>query len=250
MTKPGISIVIPAFNEEKFLPAALASIKVAQQKLADQSGAPGIFIGDLPTEVIVVNNASTDRTEDIGRALGAKVVNHSIRNISSVRNAGIRTASFDWIVTIDADSTLSENALVEVVKVMRTGAIGGAFRVKVITHRIEMRIVAFIVQTVVRWMSGISGAMFFFSREEALQIGGFPEDRLVAEDGSFANSLRSLGKERGQKFVYLKSATVGTLDRKEMNLTVIIPAVIQGFRGFFGRKQSLDQLKYWYEPNR
>ncbi len=87
MSAQGISVVIPAYNEELFLPATLLAVKKAANHFFANY--------NLPTEVIVVNNLSTDKTEIIAKNLGATVINHSVRNISSVRNAGI--CLYGWL---------------------------------------------------------------------------------------------------------------------------------------------------------
>lgn len=243
MTKPGISIVIPAYNEEKFLPATLLAAKAAQENLASSLG--------VTSEVIIVNNVSTDRTKEVAISHGAVVIDHPVRNISSVRNAGIKQASYSLIVAIDADSFLPPDGLVKVWRVMQEGPyIGGAFGVKVLTDKVFVKIAAFVIQTGVSWISGIQGAMFFFWREDALSFGGFSEKHLVAEDSIFANALRGHGKSAGKKFLLLKSVKVGTLDRKELPLREILPTMIKVFKAFRNAEQTTDDLKFWYDPKR
>ncbi|MBI5071537.1 glycosyltransferase [Candidatus Falkowbacteria bacterium] len=91
-----ISIIIPAYNEEKLLPRCLKSI----------------FSAKLPEsyEVIVVNNASTDRTEEIARSFtGVKVVNESKKGITKARQAGFLSATGDILVFFDADTLIPED---------------------------------------------------------------------------------------------------------------------------------------------
>jgi glycosyltransferase involved in cell wall biosynthesis len=81
-----ISIIIPAFNEEKLLGETLAHIKLA----AD------IFTGiGWEIELIVCDNNSTDRTADIARAAGANVVFEPVNQISRARNSGAAAAVGD-----------------------------------------------------------------------------------------------------------------------------------------------------------
>ena len=75
-----ISFVVPAFNEEGLLPACLDSIVHSV----------GIAAPDEPYEIVVVNDASTDATREVGLAHGAKVVDVELRQIAGVRNAGAR----------------------------------------------------------------------------------------------------------------------------------------------------------------
>ena len=71
MAARGISIVIPAFNEEAFLPATLTSINLARQLFESETG--------LTSEVIVVNNASTDQTSQVAQTHGAVVIGTNSR---------------------------------------------------------------------------------------------------------------------------------------------------------------------------
>ena len=64
----GISIVIPAYNEEKYLPDCLKSINTAREFLTLKTS--------LASEVILVNNDSTDQTKKVAISLGATVIDH------------------------------------------------------------------------------------------------------------------------------------------------------------------------------
>ena len=205
-----------------------------------------------PTEIVVVNNVSTDQTAQVAAALGARVVECEIRNISAVRNAGIRAAQYSIVVMIDADSFLQDNAFTEVYSLMQKGkTIGGGFNVKFLAKKPLIRILAPIFQFFIRMVAGISGAMFFFDRDSALAFGGFREDRLVAEDSSFSIQLRAYGKIHGQKrFVHLGNVTVGTLDRKDTDFVTIFGWLSQALLAFLGRKQTIKELGYWYDPKR
>ena len=242
-TISGISIVVPAYNEENYITRTLSSIQQAGEHFEAQQG--------LDYESIVVNNASTDRTGECARKCGARVIDHPIRNISSVRNKGIEEAKYELVVTIDADCHLPKEALVQIFERMQAGnCIGGSLGVKVAAQSYGMRVLIFLVQGLVSLVSGAYGGMFFFDRYEALEIGGFPEDQLIAEDSAFAKLLRKQAKKKGMSFARLKSVQVETLDRKDNGIKELAPAVIQAFRGFLGMKIKAEKLGYWYKPKR
>jgi glycosyltransferase involved in cell wall biosynthesis len=92
MTEPSttlpISVVIPAYQAETFLPRALGG--VAQQTRR-------------PAEVIVVDDGSTDATAAVAERFGARVVRQANRGASAARNTGIREARFPWVALLDAD---------------------------------------------------------------------------------------------------------------------------------------------------
>ncbi len=128
--------------------------------------------------------------------------------------------------------------------------IGGALGVKIISNKLTVIVGAWIIQKIVLMISGIYGAMFFFSKEAALAIGGFPENRLVAEDTAFAINMRKHAKNKKLKFIRLKSVQVGTLYRKTTNFKIVGPMIFQVIKAALGFKQSTSDLKYWYEPDR
>lgn len=83
-----ISVVIPAYNSERFIREAIESI-LAQTVSVD--------------EIIVVDNNCTDRTPNIAEELGAKVVKQTKQNLSATRNMGISVCRNDWIAFLDSD---------------------------------------------------------------------------------------------------------------------------------------------------
>ncbi len=89
MNKPAISVVIPAYNEEKFLPKLLTSL----QKQTFH----------LPYEVIVVDNNSTDKTVRIAKKFGVKVVTAQKQGYAHACNAGFEMAQAEIIARADAD---------------------------------------------------------------------------------------------------------------------------------------------------
>src|SRR5215470_379454 len=93
-TDPSITFIIPAFNEEKLIPFAISSIR------AEMAGRPNEH------EILVVDNASTDRTAQVALEQGARVVQERRRGIVAARQAGYRHAKYDLLANIDADNTL------------------------------------------------------------------------------------------------------------------------------------------------
>ena len=94
------SVVIPAYNEEKFLPRLLASVKVAA---SNYSG------GRDQIEVVVADNDSTDGTAEVANQHGARVAHVAKRRIAAARNGGARAASGEILCFIDADSAIHPN---------------------------------------------------------------------------------------------------------------------------------------------
>ena len=165
-------------------------------------------------ETIVVANRCTDRTEEIARERGAVVVQDASRCIASVRNAGARRATGEAIVTIDADSAMSPNALVEVDKHLRCGRyIGGGVYIKPERISLGIIITGLIVGFMVAWSRGFGG-LFWCLRSDFEAIGGFDETILTAEDVDFARRLRAHGRRQGKRAGTIWRAHIVTSCRK------------------------------------
>lgn len=93
---PQISVVIPAYNEEKCLSACLGSLK--KQTFKD-------------FEIVVVDNNSTDKTAKIARSFGAKVVKEPIQGMTPARERGFKEAKAEIIARTDADTVVTSNWL-------------------------------------------------------------------------------------------------------------------------------------------
>src|SRR5688572_3670388 len=108
-----LSFVVPAYNEEKWLAATLASIHAAANALG------------IDYEVVVANDASTDATASIAEAAGARVVSVENRQIAKTRNAGARAARGERLLFVDADTRVDEAVVGAAMAAMDAGAVGG-----------------------------------------------------------------------------------------------------------------------------
>ena len=91
---PNISIVIPAYNEEENILKTLYSLSLSKTKYS--------------VEVVVVNNNSKDRTEELIRACGVICVNETRQGITIARNSGLAMAKGKFIMNADADTIYPE----------------------------------------------------------------------------------------------------------------------------------------------
>ena len=97
---PLISVIIPTYNYARFLPEAVRS--VLRQK-AD----------NLDVEIIVVDDGSTDDTQEVAHAMLRDIVyvRQQKSGVSIARNTGIQKARGDYVVFLDADDVLMEDVL-------------------------------------------------------------------------------------------------------------------------------------------
>src|SRR3989344_8759272 len=106
LSNPKVSVVICAYNAAGCIQGILDSLK--KQTYTD-------------FEVIVVNDGSTDITDQITENSGATVVNMPHQGLSSTRNVGIRAAHADIVAIIDADCAAEPEWIAEIVKVIDSG---------------------------------------------------------------------------------------------------------------------------------
>ena len=99
---PGITATIITLNEEAHIAEAIASLPCCD-------------------EVIVVDSGSADRTRDIARAMGARVVEREWRGYSRQKNFAAEQASNDWILSIDADERLTIELATEIAEWKKSG---------------------------------------------------------------------------------------------------------------------------------
>jgi len=84
------SVIIPAFNEEQHIQNTLQALKINDN-----------------LDIIVVDNGSTDKTAKIAKLMGVKVIDFPVGTIAAVRNRGVKEATNDILIFIDADISVS-----------------------------------------------------------------------------------------------------------------------------------------------
>jgi glycosyltransferase involved in cell wall biosynthesis len=97
-----ISATIIACNEERNIARAIESLRCCD-------------------EILVVDSGSTDRTVEIARKLGARVIEIEWRGYAGQKNFASDQASYDWVLSIDADESLSEALEAEIWQIKKTG---------------------------------------------------------------------------------------------------------------------------------
>lgn len=192
-----ISFIIPAYNEEEFLGRTLEALHAAATGLGE------------PFEIIVADDASTDRTAAIARKHGAQVVTVAHRQIAATRNSGARGATGELLIFIDADTCVTPGAVAAAVRAMRGGAAGGGcvFRFDGVLP-LYGRLLATVAVPLYRALGLASGCFLFCTRAAFESAGGFDERLFGAEEAAFSRALRRQGP-----FVVLRES-VTTSGRK------------------------------------
>src|SRR5205823_13957298 len=167
-----ISFIVPAHNEEALLGRTLAAIHES------------VRVSREPYEIIVVNDASTDRTGEIAREHGVRVISVSHRQIAATRNAGAAAATGDILIFVDADTTVAEPALRAAMEALRHGAVGGGASVRFDEGRLPFyaRVLEFLLPPVLRILRLAPGCFIFCTRQAYLAAGGFDEALYVTEE--------------------------------------------------------------------
>jgi len=239
-----ISFVIPAYNEEAYLPACLESI-LAQTR-------------DLPRgmdcEIIVVNNASSDRTREVALSYeGVTVVDEPRKGLTYARQAGFCASSGELIANVDSDSRLTPGWVGMVLAAFEAEknlvALSGPVVYYDLTpsQRVSVQVfylLAFMVYVLNRWVlragSMVQGGNFVLRSEALKQIGGFNLSiPFYGEDTDIARRMNRLGKV---EFTFrLKMFSSARRLKKEGMLTIAARYTINYFWTTFRKRPFTEE---------
>lgn len=188
--RPRISLVIPAWNEEAYLPRLLDTVDAARARYDGGSGA---------IEVIVADNASTDRTAQIAEARGCRVARVEQRRIACARNGGAAIALGEILCFVDADYRIHPETFNAIDAAMHSGRyVGGATGCRL--ERSSTGIAATVLSILpMLWLTGVDAGVWFCLREDFHAVGGYNEKVPVSEDVQFLWALKKLGRRRRPK---------------------------------------------------
>lgn len=228
-----VSIVVPAYNEELLLPATLRALRDGTATLG------------LPAELIVVDDGSTDRTADVAREMGARVVPVKLRHIAGARNAGGRAATGDVVVFVDADTIVPPDLLRDAVAAIEAGAAGGGAGVRYREGEVRWAVaITAVVVWVLRRAKWAPGCFVFVRRDAFERAGGFDERYFASEEIHFSRAVKKHGR-----FVMLPGA-VTTSARKAKFFSwraVLLQFLVMLWPGSLKRR---DRLGFWYDGQR
>ncbi len=183
-----VSIIIPTFNEERYLPRLLKSIQNQTME---------------PKEVVVSDAFSTDRTRLIAKQYGAKVVDGGLP--SKARNNGAKAATGEILLFLDADVVLPKKFLEKTITEMSDKHldISSCYVLPMSRLKIDAflhKVVNYYFKLTKKFMPHIPGFCIFVTRQIHNKIKGFDESILLAEDHDYVKRARKVGR-----FSYLDS---------------------------------------------
>ncbi len=185
--KPEISVIIPAMNEEKYIRVPLEGFRKQSFR---------------KFEVIVVDGGSNDKTVQISRKYGAKVLVEKKRGISPARNRGAEASKGEILVFLDADTKPSRK-LLEVYKrvfadrnvIAATGPIlpleRSGFR---ITKGYRFVSIFFVKNSIRIGRPSLIGSNFAVRKKVFMKHKGFDEKLMTYEDWDLSGRLKGSGR--------------------------------------------------------
>ena len=206
---PDVSIVIPAYNEEENIIPTLSSLcsNVTSKNV----------------EIVVVNNNSKDKTEELVNACGITCVLQTIQGITPARNFGLQHARGTYILNADADTIYPNNWIEEMTKPLERPdvactygifsfiPIGSTGRITYYFYEWFAELTRFYNKYKKTEAVNMYGFNSGFRREQGLQVDGFNHPPGTNEDGFLA--LKLMGKGFG-KMYRVNNAVVWTTDRR------------------------------------
>ena len=192
-----VSFVVPAYNEEALLPSCLRAIRAEIERTG------------VAAEIVVVNNASTDRTAQIASGTpGVTVVHEPHKGLVQARKAGFEASSGVLVANIDADTLIPPGWLdrveAEFARDPDLVTVSGPYDYYDVPLRIRLAARLFYIigfgtycfnRYVLRVGSMVQGGNFVVERDALIQAGGFdPSFTFYGEDTDIARRMAQVGK--------------------------------------------------------
>ena len=239
-----ISVIVPAFNEEKLIADTLRSIRAAATAFT-QLG--------WESELVVCDNNSTDRTAELAREAGARVVFEPLNQISRARNTGAAGAIGDWLIFVDADSQPSAELFADVASAIRSGGcLAGGSTVKLDGRYPIASLVTEGWNLLSRIKKWAAGSFIFCEAAAFREAGGFSNDLFASEEIDLFQRLNLLARRRGKRITILHRHPLVTSARK---MHLYTPWEHLRFLGktvlLLGRPlRSREECLTWYDGRR
>src|SRR4030095_4299604 len=226
-----ISFIVPAYNEEALIGRTLESLNKAAAQLAE------------PYEIVVANDASTDRTASIAQSHGARVVSVNRRQIAATRNAGAGESIGDHLIFVDRDTVVTYEVVRDALDAMDKGAAGGGSAVGFDGELPRYaRLTSPMLVRIFRATGLACGCFIFCTRRAFDAVGGFDEKLFASEEIAMSRALRRQGR-----FVVLRQSVVSSGRKLRMYsgkqvLMLLGSILLAGPKGLKRR----EGLELWY----
>jgi len=183
-----ISVIVPTWNEEKYLPRCLRSLRKQ--------------CGNKSSEIIVVDGGSTDKTVEIAEQYADKVLVKSRQPVGAARNAGAREATRRILAFIDADTVASESWLDAIARTFElnppaVGVTGPTlpYEGSMLDERVYSVATGWFQRFSLKLgLPHVAGFNCAYRKDAFWEAGGFDETRQLSEDIMLSLRIRHQGK--------------------------------------------------------
>ncbi len=225
---PLISIVIPTFQEEKYIEATLRRLK---------------RVTSVSFETVVVDGGSTDRTVQKAKRWADKVLVTG-RGISKARNLGAKHAEGEVLLFLDADVDAPSTAVERVLQALGDPRVVGATckvmpRQSGVVDRIFFQFYNALLRSVCKIRPHSRGEFLAVKKKAFLAVNGFDEDLPCLEDHDLAYRLSRLGK-----FVFVGDLTVYESMRRfrKLGISEVVGTWVVDYLFFLLRGKPLSMV--------
>jgi glycosyltransferase involved in cell wall biosynthesis len=175
------TVVVPAYNEARFLEPTLRSIR-------DQS-----YRG--PVELIVVDNNSSDDTAALARRYADRVLHYAERQgAAAARQHGAEHARGACIAFIDADTQMSRNLLAQAARSLEAGAVAGRAPLRIDDSAFGARWSELATNAYHRFVDATFIPYLYATRDTFAKSGGWELDITCGEEVRLQQRFRKLGR--------------------------------------------------------
>jgi glycosyltransferase involved in cell wall biosynthesis len=239
-----ISVIIPAFNEEKLITETLRSVTSAIEVFSNRG---------WESELIVCDNNSTDATARLAQAAGARVVFEPFNQIARARNRGAAAATGDWLIFTDADSRPRPELFADVASTIENGRVlAGGSTVRLDDHSWKARLTTRVWNWISLTTVSMAGSFIFCDAAAFRNIGGFSQDLFASEELDLCKRLKKVASSSGRKIIILKNHPLMTSARKFHLYSTweYVRFLSRTVLGFGRTLQSAEECHLWYDGRR
>jgi glycosyltransferase involved in cell wall biosynthesis len=239
-----VSVIIPAFNEERLLGESLRQVNAAMTAFARRN---------WDAELIVCDNNSTDRTAEVARAAGATVVFEPVNQIGRARNHGAEAATGNWLIFIDADSHPSAELFADVAAQIETGrCLAGGSTIRLEEGYPAGTLITQLWNVASRALRWVAGSFIFCETAAFRKLGGFNVNLYASEEIELSKRLKKLARAERKRIVIVHRHPIVTSARKlrlytpREHLTFLAKTILRGGKTLTSR----EACHTWYDGRR